>query len=174
MHPRYPVTERLQLRRRPARPGAICADADGPGSRGREPRLRPSPRWRRKTRCETRWSMPAIIRREICSPPRSNTTVAMSAVAGLVGVALWLIVAGGSWKGNEWARTTGSVLFGLDTLDLLIGPAGLHAVGSNVDSGAFRHHLAHRAERYRAAMAAQFDRVLQGRLAGRVKSSMQG
>jgi hypothetical protein len=61
-----------------------------------------------------------------------NTTVAMSAVAGLVGVALWLIVAGGSWKGNEWARTTGSVLFGLDTLDLLIGPAGLRAVGSNV------------------------------------------
>lgn len=131
MHPRYPVTERLQLERRPA-PGpvryaltlmglgaaaslgsAIAALATKDAVRNAMEHARNHPSGDLLTTAV-------------------NTTVAMSAVAGLVGVALWLIVAGGSWKGNEWARTTGSVLFGLDTLDLLIGPAGLHAVGSNV------------------------------------------
>ena len=35
---------------------------------------------------------------------------------------LWIFVARGSRKGRDWARATASVLFGLDTLAVLIGP----------------------------------------------------
>ena len=41
---------------------------------------------------------------------------------GLIGVGLWVLVARASWRGRDWARATGSVLFALCTLALLIGP----------------------------------------------------
>jgi uncharacterized membrane protein len=51
-----------------------------------------------------------------------TATLAMAAGLGLIGVGLWVFVARGSRNGRDWARATGSVLFGLDTLALLIGP----------------------------------------------------
>ncbi len=51
-----------------------------------------------------------------------TATLAMASVLGLIGVGLWIFVARGSRNGKVWARATGSVLFGLDTLALLIGP----------------------------------------------------
>ena len=52
-------------------------------------------------------------------------TLALVSVLGLIGVGLWIFVARGSGNGRDWARVTGSVLFGLDTLALLIGPPDL-------------------------------------------------
>ena len=49
-------------------------------------------------------------------------TLALVSVLGLIGVGLWIFVARGSRNGKDWARTTASVLFGLDTLALLVGP----------------------------------------------------
>jgi uncharacterized membrane protein len=49
-------------------------------------------------------------------------TLVMAAVLGLIGAGLWIFMARGSRNGKDWARATGSVLFGLDTLALLIGP----------------------------------------------------
>jgi hypothetical protein len=49
-------------------------------------------------------------------------TLALVSVLGLISVGLWILVARGSRNGKDWARATGSVLFGLDTLALLIGP----------------------------------------------------
>lgn len=51
-----------------------------------------------------------------------TTTLAMAIVAGLIGVGLWIFIARASRNGKDWARTTGSVFFGLYTLALLIGP----------------------------------------------------
>jgi hypothetical protein len=51
-----------------------------------------------------------------------TTTLAMAFVLGLIGVGLWILLARASSSGKDWARATGSVLFGLDTLALLIGP----------------------------------------------------
>ncbi len=52
-------------------------------------------------------------------------TLALVCVLGLIGVGLWIFVARGSRDGKDWARTTASVLFGLNTLALLIGPPDL-------------------------------------------------
>lgn len=49
-------------------------------------------------------------------------TLALVCVLGVIGAGLWIFVARGSRNGRDWARTTASVLFGLDTLALLIGP----------------------------------------------------
>jgi hypothetical protein len=51
-----------------------------------------------------------------------TATLAMASVLGLIGAGLWIFMARGSRDGKVWARATGSVLFGLDTLALLIGP----------------------------------------------------
>ncbi len=48
--------------------------------------------------------------------------LAMAFVLGLIGAGLWIFVARASRSGKGWARVTGSILFGLDTLALLIGP----------------------------------------------------
>jgi hypothetical protein len=58
-----------------------------------------------------------------------NAMTLMAVVLAIISVGLWLFVARGCQKGTKSARTTGTVLFGLDTLDLLIGPFGLHAAG---------------------------------------------
>lgn len=44
-------------------------------------------------------------------------------VAGLIGVALWLVIARASARGKNWARITGTVFFGLETLSLVLGLA---------------------------------------------------
>jgi hypothetical protein len=49
-------------------------------------------------------------------------------VAGLIGVALWLWLARSCLGGKNWARITGTVLFAISTLDLLVG-FGLSAAG---------------------------------------------
>lgn len=51
-----------------------------------------------------------------------TTALAMASVLGLIGTGLWILVARGTKNGKVWARATGSALFGLDTLALLIGP----------------------------------------------------
>ena len=40
-------------------------------------------------------------------------------VVGIIGVGLWLWMARMNLKGRNWARITGTVFFGLNTLDLL-------------------------------------------------------
>ena len=52
----------------------------------------------------------------------ATATLVTAFVLGLIGVGLWVLVARASWRGRDWARVTGSVLFGLGTLALLIGP----------------------------------------------------
>ena len=51
-------------------------------------------------------------------------------ISGAVGIGLWLKLASASRKGRSWARTAGTILFGLDTLGLLgtLGRAGIPAV----------------------------------------------
>lgn len=49
-------------------------------------------------------------------------TLVLAYVLGLISVGLWILVARASRHGKYWARATGTVLFGLDTLALLIGP----------------------------------------------------
>ena len=51
-----------------------------------------------------------------------TTTLAMAFVLGLIGAGLWILLARATSSGKNWTRMTGSVLFGLDTLALLIGP----------------------------------------------------
>jgi uncharacterized membrane protein len=51
-----------------------------------------------------------------------SDTLALVSVLGVIGVGLWIFVARESRNGRDWARATGSVLFGLGTLALLIGP----------------------------------------------------
>ena len=57
-----------------------------------------------------------------------TATLAMAFVLGLISVGLWILVARASRHRKDWARATGSLLFGLDTLALLIGPpdVGIH------------------------------------------------
>jgi hypothetical protein len=61
-----------------------------------------------------------------------TASLALAFVLGLIGAGLWLLVARGSRNGKDWARATGSVFFGLDTLALLIGPpdVGIHGPGA--------------------------------------------
>jgi hypothetical protein len=51
-----------------------------------------------------------------------TNTLVLAFALGLIGVGLWILVARASRHGKDWARATGSVLFGLYTLALLIGP----------------------------------------------------
>jgi hypothetical protein len=51
-----------------------------------------------------------------------TATLALVSVLGLIEAGLWIFVARGSRNGKDWARVTASVLFGLDTLAVLIGP----------------------------------------------------
>jgi HAAS len=51
-----------------------------------------------------------------------TATLALAFVLGLIGAGLWILLGRASRSGKDWSRVTGSVLFGLDTLALLIGP----------------------------------------------------
>jgi len=48
-------------------------------------------------------------------------TVAIFAIVGLIGIGLWIWMAFANKAGNNWARIVSSVLFGLDTIFLLLG-----------------------------------------------------
>ena len=48
-----------------------------------------------------------------------NAEIAIVVVAGIIGVGLWLWMAWANKRGRNWARITGTVFFGLYTLDLV-------------------------------------------------------
>ncbi len=49
-----------------------------------------------------------------------NAEIAIVVVAGIIGVGLWLWMAWANKRGKNWARITGTVFFGLYTLDLIL------------------------------------------------------
>ncbi|MHB1593508.1 MAG: hypothetical protein ACYCU3_04955 [Streptosporangiaceae bacterium] len=58
--------------------------------------------------------------------------VALAVVSGLIGVGLWLWMAWANKGGRRWARIVATVLFALNTLDLLAQVARPHALLSLV------------------------------------------
>jgi hypothetical protein len=52
--------------------------------------------------------------------------IAIAVIVGLIGIALWLWMARASSSGHNYARITGTVLFGLNTLFLFFGLARPH------------------------------------------------
>ena len=48
-----------------------------------------------------------------------NAEIAIVVVAGVIGVGLWLWMVWANKRGKNWARITGTVFFGLYTLDLI-------------------------------------------------------
>jgi hypothetical protein len=52
--------------------------------------------------------------------------IAIAVIVGLIGIGLWLWMARASAGGHNYARITGTVLFGLNTLFLLIGLSRPH------------------------------------------------
>jgi hypothetical protein len=62
------------------------------------------------------------------SPSQVNTTVTelmvIVLVAGLVSICCWPVIARASKRGRNWAPITGTVLFAVDTLRLLLGLTG--------------------------------------------------
>jgi hypothetical protein len=48
-----------------------------------------------------------------------NAEIAIVVIAGIIGVGLWLWMAWANKRGKNWARITGTVFFGLYTLDLI-------------------------------------------------------
>lgn len=84
------------------------------------------------TRSSLRKSYPKYTTHQI------NTLVTVSivfaVVVGLLSVGLWLWLAWACKKGANWARVTGTVLFGLDTLLILLSVSRLRAgIGFIVD-----------------------------------------
>jgi hypothetical protein len=49
-----------------------------------------------------------------------NSYITASIISGIVGIVLWLWMARANGQGREWARVLSSVLFGLNTLGLLL------------------------------------------------------
>lgn len=54
------------------------------------------------------------------------TSIALGVIAGVIAIGLWLWMARASATGHSYARIVGTVLFGLNTLFLLIGLARPH------------------------------------------------
>jgi hypothetical protein len=48
-----------------------------------------------------------------------TAAVVLAIVLGLIGIGLWIWMARANKAGKSWARITGTVFFGIDTLDLL-------------------------------------------------------
>ena len=48
-----------------------------------------------------------------------DSSIVVIVIGGIIGVGLWLWMARMNLKGRNWARITGSVFFGLNTLELL-------------------------------------------------------
>ena len=49
-----------------------------------------------------------------------NAEIVIVVVAGIIGVGLWLWMAWANKRGKNWARITGTVFFGLYTLDMIL------------------------------------------------------
>jgi hypothetical protein len=56
-----------------------------------------------------------------------TTTLALAIIVGIFSIGVWIFIARASLRGLRWARIAGTVLFVLDTVLVLIGPAGLGA-----------------------------------------------
>jgi hypothetical protein len=63
-----------------------------------------------------------------------HTTIAGFIVAGLIGAALWIVVAQVCRAGKSWGRILGTVLFGIDTLFQLFSAALSSGGGANITS----------------------------------------
>jgi hypothetical protein len=50
----------------------------------------------------------------------ANATVILLAVFGIIGVLLWVWMAWANNKGKQWARVVATVLFGLNTISLIL------------------------------------------------------
>lgn len=61
-----------------------------------------------------------------------DMAVAFAIVGGVLGIGLWLWIAQMCKAGKNWARITGTVFFGLDTLFLLIGFTAAGDIGSRL------------------------------------------
>jgi hypothetical protein len=59
-----------------------------------------------------------------------HTLVAAFIIAGLIGAAVWIVLARLCKNGRNGARITGTVLFGLATLDTLVGAAAAPIAGA--------------------------------------------
>ncbi len=60
--------------------------------------------------------------------------VVTSIIGGLIAIGLWLWMAWANGRGRNWARIVATVFFGINTLDLLVSFARVHAVGSLIVS----------------------------------------
>jgi hypothetical protein len=58
-----------------------------------------------------------------------HVAVAGFIIGGIITIALWIFVARSCQAGKNWARIVGTVLFGINTLDLLIGAAAVPSGG---------------------------------------------
>ncbi len=56
--------------------------------------------------------------------------VITSIIGGLIAVGLWLWMAWANGRGRSWARIVAAVFFGINTLDLIVSFARVHAVGT--------------------------------------------
>src|SRR6266700_3561921 len=62
------------------------------------------------------------------------TTVGLAIFFGLIGIGLWIWMALANKAGNSWARIVASVLFGLNTIFLLLGLSRPAPLGSRLVS----------------------------------------
>jgi hypothetical protein len=60
----------------------------------------------------------------------ANASLVVAVGAGVISIGLWIFIARASGNGGNGARITGSVLFGLATLALLVGPSDLGLPGA--------------------------------------------
>jgi hypothetical protein len=58
-----------------------------------------------------------------------HAELAILVIFGLIGVALWLWMARSCLAGKNWARTTSTVLFGIDTIALVLGATAVSGGG---------------------------------------------
>lgn len=68
------------------------------------------------------WQSSAAKVHVVLSLTAASDTLALVMVLGLISAGVWIGLARASLDGRRWARTTGTVLFGADTVALLIGP----------------------------------------------------
>lgn len=68
------------------------------------------------------WRSAAVKAHTVLSGSGAANTLTLVWVLGVISVGLWIFIARASLDGRRWARTTGTVLFGVDTVAVLIGP----------------------------------------------------
>ena len=63
-----------------------------------------------------------------------NVAIAFAVIGGLIGVGIWLWMAAMNKRGRNWARITGTVFFGIDTLIFLLSFAQHSTVVNEIGS----------------------------------------